>query len=134
MWALDGATRLTKNCSFSPSKACERANTTYKLSCFPVFTFLDECTREEGQVSTRALWEVYRQWCREYGLTKIKPLGSFIRDVIDFMPKISYPRVPHGMIADITLKGISIYSDLVLGNDFRETSLPKNGYRQFYAK
>lgn len=108
VWALRGASRLRHKGNFAKSQVCESANRGYKMDCFPIYTFIDECTNPEGSVGAKDLWQTYRNWCREFGLTKVKPLHSFIKDVVAFQPDITYPRVKNGMVAEIMLGGIEL--------------------------
>ena len=108
VWALHGTSKLVRDRRFVESKRCDEANRQYKLSCFPVFTFLDECTRPDGEVAAKDVWMIYRKWCRYCGLRKPKPLHTFVKDITSLRPTIEYPRVPHGMVKDITLRNISL--------------------------
>jgi P4 family phage/plasmid primase-like protien len=114
LWAIQGALRLAQNGNFSSSAVCEEANRAYKMDCFPVYTFLDECTRLEGEIKTTDLWRAYKKWCRAFGLVKIKPLHTFIRDVTSFLPQIEYPRVRTGMVSEISLRGINLTEQMLI--------------------
>ena len=108
LWALEGAARLHQNERFTFSAKCQQANASHRATCFPVYAFLHECTEQTGIVKTRDLWAVYRRWCKAFGLTKPKPMHTFVRDVIGFMPSIQFPRVKHGMAGEIELAGLSL--------------------------
>lgn len=124
VWALEGAARLMAQRNFSVSAACERKNREYRLSCFPVLTFLEECTQRGGSVTSKLLWSTYRAWCREFGLSRVKPLHSFIKDVVGFLPNIQYPRVPAGLASEITLAGIQLREGLQFSMDTRAVTTP----------
>jgi hypothetical protein len=72
------------------------------------------------------LWDTYRKWCHEYGLTKPKPLHPFVRDAIGFLPHVQYPRVPIGLASEVTLTGIQLRPNLLLGVDSR--ALPSSSW------
>ena len=127
LWALQGAARLAEKKRFSTAAVCERGNRNYRLSCFPILTFFEECTEPGGSVATRLLWQTYRDWCHEWGLTRAKPLHSFIKDAIGFYPNIQYPRVHTGQAGDITLAGIQLRPNLCFGVDGR-TPPPRAWY------
>lgn len=128
VWALEGAARLRANRGFSKSSVCEEANRDYRLTCFPVYTFLDECCNMEGEVKANEMWRTYRKWCRAVGLTKPKPLHSFVKDLIGFLPQIQYKRVRSGMLGEVTLHGISLRPNMELGDDHRDTEPPPSFY------
>jgi len=114
LWALQGTVRLHQNERFTLSAKCQQANVAHRTTCFPVYAFLTECTEQTGIVRTRDLWNAYRRWCKAFGLTKLKPLHTFVRDVIGFVPNIQFPRVRTGMAGEIELAGLSLRPGLDL--------------------
>lgn len=52
LWALQGTLRLRDNRQFGDSDRCAVAARKYRLSCFPILKFLEECTR----AARRAIW------------------------------------------------------------------------------
>jgi P4 family phage/plasmid primase-like protien len=94
LWSLQGLKRLRETQRFSISLRCEKAAYDYRLACFPVLTFLDECTTNQSysdspaQTAAETLWHGYCEWGRTNGFTKIKPLHTFISDVLIFRPEV----------------------------------------------
>lgn len=117
LWALQGAARLSLNKRFTESTRCVEAARNYRLSCFPILTFLDECTRPSGYVGAHGLWKVYRAWCVACGLSKPKPLHPFIADVQRFRPEITDNRDETRRDMLLQLYGISVEDDLDLGEE-----------------
>jgi len=119
LWALQGTLRLRDNRRFSASDRCGAAARKYRLSCFPILMFLEECTVSEGTIAVGELWDAYKRWCTGCGLTKIKPMHVFADDVLRFEPRIQYqrPKKEKEMTARVPLYGIGLRPDL-------ESSLP----------
>jgi P4 family phage/plasmid primase-like protien len=111
-WALEGASRLNAQNGFSASQVCEYANRTYRMSCFPVLTFMEECTEPRGKIHVGTLWEAYRRWCNASGLSKPKPVHAFLHDVLDFYPNVEHQRVSSKMAIAIELFGLQLRPDL----------------------
>lgn len=111
-WALEGMRRLQANHRFTASPRCIQAIREYRLACFPIYSFLEECTQAQGQVQSQALWKAYRQWCYAFGLKRPKPLHTFIRDVVAFMPHVQYTRPSKGMEGRMLIYGLSLVPDL----------------------
>jgi putative DNA primase/helicase len=117
LWALQGAARLSANKRFTESTRCADAARNYRLSCFPILTFLDECTQPSGYVGAHGLWRVYRAWCMACGLSKPKPLHPFIADVQRFRPEITDNREEVRRDMLLQLYGISVEDGLDLGEE-----------------
>lgn len=130
VWALEGAARLAAKRAFSQSQVCAAAHREYRLSCFPIFTFLEECVQEGGRVGAKTLWITYRDWCHDCGLQKPKPLHPFIKDVLAFYPSVRVPRVRFQLAAEIELHGISLRDGIAFGDDDGHRAPPLPTYRQ----
>lgn len=99
LWALYGMLRLTEQGRFSKSDRCLRAMREYRLNCFPILMFLEECTDlvEGYSVTIGELWNTYRNWGRSCGLSKPKPIHQFAKDVLSFLAgRVTYTREPKG--------------------------------------
>lgn len=107
VWSLEGLARLVENNKFSESPRCREEINRYKLQCFPILTFLDECTDPDGEVTANALWQAYRDWTKLVGLTRPKPAHAFIRDVIS-LRRIQYERPKRGSALRTSLHGLSL--------------------------
>lgn len=108
LWALRGARRVASNREFTRSEVCERANRDYKMDCFPVYTFVNECLEPSGECVVSDVWATYESWCKAYGLKKLKPMHTFVRDLATFCPQISLPKNKKRLMGREVLSGISI--------------------------
>ncbi len=45
--------RLRGRGGFTRCRVCAEANREYRMTCFPVFTFMDECTELAGAVKVK---------------------------------------------------------------------------------
>lgn len=95
LWSVQGMIRLLRDREFTYSLECDRVHREYKRQCFPILTFLDEETEldEEGSITMKDLYQSYKAWCSEHGLTKPKPLHMFARDVYEFRKSVRKERV-----------------------------------------
>ena len=118
IWALKGAQRLFHSRKLTRPRACEAAQRQYRIDCFPIMLFVEECCRIEpdGTAIVKDLYRVYKQWGLACGLSKPKPLHNFIRDLISFVPGLSHDRLRAGMAANAELYGITIRESLQLGD------------------
>lgn len=127
LWSIYGMIRLCRNKRFTGSDVCAHAVRDYRMQCFPILTFLEECTEQHGETSTKQLWMLYRQWCRACGLVKPKPMHTFVRDVIMFQRQIQHTRPPGGTEANVTLYGISLKPNIDL-DLLADGTKPPEGY------
>ena len=107
-WALQGMVRLRKANRFTRSALCQTATRNFRLQCFPILLYLDECCENKGKCVAGDLWRSYKHWCDACGLKKPKPLHAFIRDVVNFWPHLQYTNTSPGMENHRELFGISI--------------------------
>lgn len=107
-WAMQGALRLCRNGMFSRSRTCEQTLFECKAMCFPILTFLEQCTQNSGSIIARDLWNAYRKWSRSMGLTRPKPLAPFVRDAVAFWPNIIAPRIQSAIAGGASLANISL--------------------------
>jgi len=113
LWALRGLVRLKSAGQFSTSQKAEQAISDYKLRCFPIMMFLEECCVDEGQTTARKLWVAYRKWCDSVGLTKPKPLHAFLQDVLGFKLHVQHSRAnPSRHDGYMDLYGVSLRDDI----------------------
>jgi len=113
LWALRGLVRLKGAGEFSVSKKAETAISDYKLRCFPIMMFLDECCVDDGQTTARKLWGAYRKWCESVGLTKPKPFHAFLQDVLGFKLHVQHSRPnPARYEGYMDLYGLSLREDI----------------------
>lgn len=108
LWALEGMIRLKQTMTFTPSAKCAKASRDYRLHCFPILMFLEECTESTGCCIARDLWLGYRKWADAVGLKKHKPLHPFLRDVLGFLPHVRYTKPHTRMESAMELEGVSI--------------------------
>ncbi len=97
LWSIKGLASIRKNKRFVSPDKCQEALYSYRLLCFPVMTFMDECCTNDAspggvpaQLRCGQLWRSYRTWCGSVGLTKPKPLHTFIHDILSFDRSIQY--------------------------------------------
>jgi len=107
-WALQGMVRLRKANRFTRSALCQTATRNFRLQCFPILLYLDECCENKGKCVAGDLWRSYKHWCDTCGLKKPKPLHAFIRDVVNFWPHLQYTNTSPGMENHRELFGINI--------------------------
>lgn len=120
-WALQGAARLVRQKGRTASYECDQANRIHRMACFPVLIFMEECTQQSDHGSVRAsmLWATYKRWCREFGLGKIKPLHTFLRDVVNFYPGLRQQSKRGSMAGESLILGIELIPGLQFGMDER---------------
>lgn len=123
VWALQGMLRLRARRKFTESIRCRAATRDYKLRCFPIFTFLEECCQPQGECTSGQLWKVYRQWCEMSGLRKPKPLHAFIGDVVGFWQHIQWTKSA-GMETNRQLFGINVTAVLGVSGDGQQCFPP----------
>lgn len=77
--ALDGATRLYKNKSFTASASSNQAINDWKLEADQVAQFIaDKCKLEKGaSTSSLGLYSSYREWSSEAGIRKVLGRKNF---------------------------------------------------------
>lgn len=123
LWALRGTSRLNKARRFTQSEKCERSARDYRLTCFPILTFLDECTETGGYIGAHKLWSLYRAWCNYCGLSRPKPLRPFIKDVEQFRRGVTSNADEVRRDFDIQFYGLSVQDGL----DFRSEESSEAG-------
>ena len=118
LWTIKGLIRLRANKGFTRSECCTNAKHRYRLTCFPVMTFIEECctadplpTGQPAQATVAVLWGAYRAWCHASGLTKPKPLHTFSNDLLAFTPRIQYVAARRTSRAATVLHGIRLRTD-----------------------
>jgi len=118
LWALEGLARLEFQKGFSDSRQCNLTLHAHKRKCFPILAFLDECTETGGEVVGKKLYDTYREWCRDCGLTKPKPLQPFLSDVLTFRPDADLAESGRGQGPgrNDTIKRISLTLGLQFGH------------------
>jgi len=112
LWAIGGMVRLCSQKRFSASGICAKGVRDYRMQCFPILTFLEECTDGEGEATTRELWTAYKKWCKACGLIKPKPMHAFARDVVMFRSAVQRRQTGSENAGNVRFFGISLKPNL----------------------
>ncbi len=95
LWAFEGWSRLRRRGRFvQPDSARDLLESMDELAS-PVATFLDEyCVLEPGaSVAPRAVFDAWRDWCREHGRDAVGDLQSLGRDLHAAIPGLTKRRL-----------------------------------------
>jgi P4 family phage/plasmid primase-like protien len=113
LWTIRGLVRLCNNRRFSEATSCAEAVTAYRRNCFPILTFLEECTDRGPDLYVQAgdLWTAYKRWGEAVGLSHLKRLHEFLRDIALFVPE-SKAKKYTAFEARSVLCGIGLRADL----------------------
>lgn len=135
LWTLEGVVRLAQDGNFTRCKHIEKRTRDYKIYCFPIFAFLDECTdagtSPHHNVAAGRLYAEYRRWCRAAGLTKPKPIKGFLTDIETFAPGVKLAKQKPGTEHITIVKGLRIQKDLDYG-DGEDDSGPSQAQIEYW--
>jgi putative DNA primase/helicase len=98
LWALEGWRRLRHRGGFvQPGSARDLLESMDEMAS-PIATFLDECcvVEPDAMVARRALFDAWRDWCREQGRDAVGDSQGFGRDLHAAIPGLSKRRVRGG--------------------------------------
>ncbi|MBV6429778.1 MAG: hypothetical protein KIPDCIKN_04353 [Haliscomenobacter sp.] len=118
VWSLRGAQRLFSSGKFTSPDACKAAKRQYRIDCFPIMLFIEECCQmsPSGSVIVKDLYRAYKQWGASCGLSKPKPLHAFFKDVLSFVPGLIYDRMRSEMVSSVEIGGMNLRPSLQFGD------------------
>ena len=116
IWAIRGLARLLETEQWTESAACIEALKEHRRRRFPILAFLEECCESTGSCNVKDLWECYRAWGRDSGLSKPKPVTPFFKDVQSFLKQlrwdVSIRKPTRSTVGQYVVDNLSIATDL----------------------
>lgn len=110
LWAFEGWRRLRLRGRFlQPDSACDLLVSMDEMAS-PIATFLDErCVLEpEATITSTALYDAWRAWCRDHGRDAVGDEQSLGRDLHAVMPGLTKSRLRIGAVRTVHYNGLRL--------------------------